>query len=148
MATLITIGVLDSEVPLSIFIYRRLPRKNPPLTVANALFSAHISKSSRLSATENEYVCIHIAALRSLTDGLSATHANAIQDFEAAPVPSAAIPSSEDKTSAAGPVSLSYGDKKDSLPDVSVGDAGAIDYITEEVEPTDEEFAVLKKYVY
>ncbi|KIR68488.1 hypothetical protein I312_100427 [Cryptococcus bacillisporus CA1280] len=72
------------------------------------------------------------------------THANAIQDFEAAPVPSAAIPSSENKTSAAGAVTLGYGDKKDSLPDVLVGDAGAIDYI-EEVEPTDEEYAVLKK---
>lgn len=61
-------------------------------------------------------------------------------------MPSAAIPSSENKTSAAGAVTLGYGDKKDSLPDVLVGDAGAIDYI-EEVEPTDEEYAVLKKCV-
>ncbi|ODN81731.1 hypothetical protein L202_02123 [Cryptococcus amylolentus CBS 6039] len=74
-------------------------------------------------------------------------HTNAIVDLESAPVPSSALPASTDDTKAAGgPITLTYsGDKKESIPDVSVGAAGALDYVSDEVEPTDEEFAILKK---
>ncbi|WVQ80548.1 hypothetical protein IAT38_002653 [Cryptococcus sp. DSM 104549] len=62
--------------------------------------------------------------------------------MEAAAVPSSAL------TTATGNNAenhLHTYDKKESLPDVTVGAAGALDYVTDEIEPTDEEFAILKK---